>query len=65
MVLSKDERRILENLIYSRMMLLTEVSHTYKLKKSKGHFFPDTVEKQVGICNTEIRALGGLLDKLY
>jgi hypothetical protein len=65
MVLNKDERLILENLIYSRMMVLTEVSHAYKQKKSKGHILPDTVETQIGICNTEIRALGGLLDKLY
>ncbi len=64
MVFNQDELKILENLIYSRMMKLTEISHAYRVKKSQGHVLSDSVEKQVGLCNMEINVLGRLLDKL-
>jgi hypothetical protein len=64
MVLNNDERKVLEHLILSKLVLLTEVSQAYKLKKSKGHLISDSIEKKMMVCEQESNILGGLLQKL-
>ncbi len=64
MVLNNDERKVLEHLILSKLVLLTEVSQAYKLKKSKGHPISDSIEKKMMVCEQESNILGGLLQKL-
>lgn len=62
--LNNDERKVLENLILSKFVLLTEVSQAYKLKKSKGHPIADSIEKKMMVCEREMSILGNLLQKL-
>jgi hypothetical protein len=63
-VLSNDERKVLEHLILSKMVLLTEVSHAYKLKKSKGYPIAESIERKMTVCEREMNILGELLQKL-
>jgi hypothetical protein len=62
--LSHDERKVLEHLIISKLVLLTEVSQAYKLKKSKGHPIAYSIEQKMVVCEQELDTLGRLLQKL-
>lgn len=64
MVLDDNERKVLENLIISKLVSLAEVSRAYKLKKSKGHPIADCIETKVVACEWESDILGKLLQKL-
>lgn len=64
MVLDHNERKVLEHLIVSKLVLLTEVSQAYKLKKSKGHPIAESIERKMAVCEQELNTLGRLLQKL-
>lgn len=64
MALSYDERKVLEHLILSKLILLTEVSQAYKLKKSKGHPIADSIVQKMNVCEQEMNILGKLLQKM-
>jgi hypothetical protein len=64
MVFDQDERKMLENLIISKLVTLPEVSRAYHLKKLKGHPMAGLIEKKMLACQWESEILGRLLQKL-
>lgn len=64
MVMEDIERKMLEKLIISKLISLSEVSRSYTLKKPKGHPIADSIETKVVTCEWESDILGKLLQKL-